>query len=145
MTDAGLSFQIGPLHVRDYECDLQGVVNNAVYLNYLEHARHQGLLELGIDFAALHEEGCDLVVTRSEVDYRQALRSGDQFLIRTGVSRTGRIRFAFDQVILRAADECVMIEARIIGTGILQTERGPRPGLPQILQDKLGDSVTASS
>ncbi len=30
--------------VRDYECDLQGIVNNAVYLNYLEHTRHQYLL-----------------------------------------------------------------------------------------------------
>ena len=29
------------MSVRDYECDLQGIVNNAVYQNYLEHARHQ--------------------------------------------------------------------------------------------------------
>ncbi|MBT3343398.1 MAG: acyl-CoA thioesterase [Gemmatimonadetes bacterium] len=140
MTHTHFPFQTGPLDVRDYECDLQGVVNNAVYLNYLEHARHQGLLELGLDFAALHEQGCDLVVTRSEVDYRQPLRSGDQFLVRTRVSRASRIRFAFDQVILRAADEQVMIEARIVGTGIIQTERGTRPGLPQILQDKLDEA-----
>ena len=43
--------------VRDYECDLQGMVNNAVYLNYLEHTRHQYLRSRDIDFAALHEAG----------------------------------------------------------------------------------------
>jgi len=29
--------------VRDYECDLQGVVNNANFQHYLEHARHKWL------------------------------------------------------------------------------------------------------
>ena len=37
--------------VRDYECDLQGIVNNAVYQNYYEHARHQFLLGKKVDFA----------------------------------------------------------------------------------------------
>ncbi len=140
--DSATWFHVGPLDVRDYECDLQGVVNNAVYLNYLEHARHKCLLELGLDFAELHDNGCDLVVTRAEVDYRRALRSGDRFVVRTRVRRAGRIRFAFDQIILRSSDpqqdpEQVMVEAQIIGTGILQTDKGLRPGLPQILHDKL--------
>jgi len=54
--------------VRDYECDLQGIVNNARYLNYLEHTRHKYLLSKGIDFARLHNEGIDLVVSRIEID-----------------------------------------------------------------------------
>ena len=36
------------LAVRDYECDYEGLVNNAVYLNYLEHARHEFLKQSGV-------------------------------------------------------------------------------------------------
>ena len=28
------------MEVRDYECDIQGIVNNANYLHYTEHTRH---------------------------------------------------------------------------------------------------------
>jgi acyl-CoA thioester hydrolase len=35
------------MKVRDYECDMQGIVNNAVYQNYLEWARHEYLLSRG--------------------------------------------------------------------------------------------------
>ena len=45
------------LQVRDYECDQQAVVNNAVYQNYLEHARHEFLRSRGIDFAEVTASG----------------------------------------------------------------------------------------
>ena len=53
--------------VRDYECDLQGVVNNANYQHYLEHARHEFLISKGISFADLHNEGLDLIVTKARL------------------------------------------------------------------------------
>jgi acyl-CoA thioesterase FadM len=47
--------------VRDYELDMEGLVNNAQYLNYLEHTRHEFLKTINIDFAALVESGLKLI------------------------------------------------------------------------------------
>lgn len=99
--------------VRDYECDLQGIVNNAVYQNYLEHARHQYLKSVGIDFALLHEQGLDPIVYRIEIDYKKSLRSGDQFLVSVGVEREGNIKFVFHQQIYKNETEWVL-KAKVI-------------------------------
>ena len=37
------------MEVRDYECDIQGIVNNANYLHYTEHTRHLYLQSLGVN------------------------------------------------------------------------------------------------
>jgi acyl-CoA thioester hydrolase len=104
--------------VRDYECDLQGVVNNAVYQNYLEHARHEFLKAHGIDFAALTRSGINLVVVRAELDYKGSLTSGDAFCVLTRLEQVSRLRFAFHQRIVREPDGKEMIAALITGTGV---------------------------
>lgn len=43
--------------VRDYECDMEGIVNNAVYMNYLEHARHAFLKHKDLNFTTLTQKG----------------------------------------------------------------------------------------
>ncbi|MFY0666221.1 MAG: acyl-CoA thioesterase [Natronospirillum sp.] len=117
--------------VRDYECDLQGIVNNAVYQNYLEHARHEFLLHKGLDFAALSRAGTNLVVVRAELDYKASLTSGDEFWIGLNLVPNGRLRFDFMQDIVRRRDEALCVRAKIIGAAI--NERG-RPFLPQQVQ-----------
>ena len=104
--------------VRDYECDMQGVVNNGVYQNYLEHARHDLLLNRGINFSELTAKGIHLVVVRAELDYRQSLKSNDEFEVCSNVEQTSKLRFAFLQDIFRTADQKLMLQAKIIGTSI---------------------------
>jgi len=93
------SFKID-FEVRDYECDMEGIVNNAVYMNYLEHARHAFLKHKGYDFAALTQKGIHLVVIRIEADYLYPLRSGDKFYVTANTERISKLRFGFIQDIL---------------------------------------------
>ena len=123
------------MKVRDYECDMDQVVNNAVYLHYLEHARHELLLGLGINFGELSRQGTSLVVTRIEADFRASLTSGDNFLVRTSLKRKGRIRFQFHQNIYRTTDNRLMLSAVVTGTALNQ--RG-RPEIPAELDRALG-------
>ena len=125
------------LAVRDYECDLQGVVNNAVYQNYLEHARHEYLKSIGIDFAALAAEGINLVVTRVEIDYRAPLTSGDRFVVEVAPERISAVRIGFRQDILRIPDRRIAVKALVTGTAL--NSRG-RPQLPKELDDIIGRS-----
>ncbi len=115
------------LKVRDYECDMQGVVNNANYQHYLEHARHEFLHHIGLDFARLTEEGTLLVVKRIEIDYHFPLRSGDSFTVSCKTERISPLRFGFVQEIHRASDMKPIVSARVIGTAI---NRRGRPFLP---------------
>jgi acyl-CoA thioester hydrolase len=129
------------LKVRDYECDMDHVVNHAVYLNYLEHARHEFLVGLGIKFGELSKQGISLVVTRIEADFKASLVSGDTFLVRTSLHRKGRIRLQFDQGIYRVPDNRLMLSAVVTGTAL--NERG-RPEIPPELDRALGLSVGPS-
>lgn len=101
------------MNVRDYECDLQGIVNNAVYQNYLEHTRHEFILSKGLDFAKLHNEGIDAVVCRAEIDYRIPLTSGDAFISCLNISREGKLRIIFHQKIFRKKDDALIVTAKI--------------------------------
>jgi acyl-CoA thioester hydrolase len=106
------------LEVRDYECDIEGIVNNAVYMNYLEHARHSYLKHLGIDFAELTRKGIHLVVIRIEADYLYPLRSGDRFYLTASLERISKLRFGFSQDIHRLPDDKPILKAKVFGASL---------------------------
>ena len=132
------------LKVRDYECDMQGIVNNAIYQNYLEHCRHEFLLSLDIDFSRLTQKKVFLVVVHAELDYKAPLRGGDAFWIGLNLERVSPIRFVFLQDIYRNHDQKLVLSARTTGTAL--NEKG-RPFLPPELSgllDRVPPSKTDS-
>lgn len=100
------------MKVRDYECDMQGVVNNAVYQNYLEHTRHEFLQTLGEDFDQWTREGVFPMVAKAELEYKVSLKSGDKFVSRLSMARKGP-RYIFFQDIYRVADQKLCVKAQI--------------------------------
>jgi len=117
--------------VRDYECDIQGIVNNAVYQHYLEHCRHEFLHEVGVNFTELHDDGIDAVVTKVELNYKFPLMPRDVFVVKLGMHKQGRVRFVFDQAIYRKSDAKLILEGQV--TGVLT--RNGRPIQPNIFDE----------
>ena len=127
-----------PFDVRDYECDLQGIVNNAVYLHYLEHARHHVLKRAGLDFAALTAQGIHLVVVKAEVEYKTPLRSGDTFEVASRVEKLTPVRFVFLQDIHRTTRRkarTLSVTSRFTCAAMNQAGR---PILPTVLEPLFG-------
>ena len=106
------------MEVRDYECDMEGIVNNAVYMNYLEHARHGFLKHKEVNFAELTKSGIQLVVIRIEADYLFPLKSGDKFIVTASAERISKLRFGFAQDIFRLEDNKPILKAMVFGTSL---------------------------
>jgi acyl-CoA thioester hydrolase len=100
------------IKVRDYECDLQGVVNNSNYQRYMEHTRHEYLASLGENFASMHAKSVDAFVSRVDIRFRSSLRSGDTFLSCLHLSKEGP-KLVFHQDIFRDSDGALAASGRV--------------------------------
>ena len=112
------------MQVRDYELDAEGIVNNANYLHYLEHTRHQFCTQNGISFAEMQERGIIPVLNKVELEYKTPLRSGDSFVSKLTLERKGP-RFVFYQdifkpdgtMVVKAVVSCVCLSGGKLDRG----------------------------
>lgn len=118
------------IKVRDYEIDSEGIVNNANYLHYLEHSRHEFCKEAGFSFKSMQEKGIVPVLNRIEVDYKTPLRSGDTMISKLWIEMKG-VRFIFHQdiynkatgdAVICAVVSCVCLENGKLSRGELLAE-----------------------
>jgi thioesterase-3 len=83
--------------VRSTEIDVNGHVNNAKYLEYLEWGREDWYERLGLDYDTLKRMGFLTVVVHISVDYRREAFQNDRLRIRTVVERVGNTSFVMRQ------------------------------------------------
>ena len=101
------------LKVRDYECDVQGHVNNANYQHYFEVARHEFLEKVGLNFHKLHLEGIDAVVSSVHIRYKIPLVGMDRFKCVISKIDKVRVKYIFHQEIIRIEDNALCAKAKI--------------------------------
>ena len=129
--DFELDFQ-----VRDYECDMAGIVNNSVYLNYLEHARHVFIRSIGLDFNELLNAGIIAVVAHADVSFKTPLRSGDSFTVKIRVEHSG-VRYIFYQDIFRIPDQKLCLKGVITTTSLING----RPAITDVIVEAINKVV----
>ena len=94
------------MEVRDYECDIEGIVNNANYLHYM-----------------MHRKGVDAVVARMNLQYKTPLQCDDEFYSRLWLEKQG-VRYVFHQDIYRASDERLCLKATVELVCLIQGKLG---------------------
>lgn len=101
-----------PMRVRDYEVDSQGIVNNAVYLHYLEHTRHEFCRAVGTSFRSMQEAGIDPVLRGVSIEYLRPLGLGEEMVSKLAMRRDGA-RFVFIQDIYSLPDLEPVVRAEV--------------------------------
>ena len=124
--------------VRDYECDLQGIVNNAVYQGYMEHTRHCFIKTLGLDFVQLHNNGVDAVISKITIEYKRPLRSGDTFVCTLNVKKEG-LRYLFYQNIYRLPNRELCTKGQIDVVAIVNGKLGRSVEIDEAFAEVLGN------
>ncbi len=104
--------QVIELQVRGYECDSYNHVNNAVYLNYLEHARMQYLHLIGFNYKAVVAAGYHMYVTEIDIKYKASAVLDDWLYIEVKPTKLKKISGEFSQTV-RKKDGTVCAEATV--------------------------------
>ncbi|WP_225637064.1 acyl-CoA thioesterase [Streptomyces solaniscabiei] len=103
-----------PVTVRGYETDTQGHLNQAVYLNYAEHARWSLLRAAGIRQADLVARGVGPVALETTIRFRRELLAGDEVEVTCAFEWGEGKTFRMLQTV-RKADGTVAAEIEAVG------------------------------
>ena len=106
------------IKVRSYELDVQGHVNYAVYLNYLEYARVATMEQIGIPFQDFIKKGKYVVIVEMNIKYLAPATLGDELEITLEGMKAGRTSITFKQEIFNKKNNKKVLEGQLVAVFI---------------------------
>ncbi|GAX88937.1 acyl-CoA thioesterase [Effusibacillus lacus] len=113
--------------VRSTEIDVNGHVNNAKYLEYLEWGREEWFDQNNLQYEHLLEMGVQTVTVNININYRKECRQGEVLLIKTRPEKLGRTSFVLQQEICKKDSGELAADAAVTVVTIDSNTRKSRP------------------
>ena len=128
--------------VRNNEVDLQGVVNNGNYFNFMAHARHKFLHKIGINFADMAANNQLLLLISTQLEFKKPLKANDKFYVTCKLIPEGKIRLGFEQEVRLLETDELMVKG--INTGVCMDGNRKRPYIPDLIKAILEQNTLSS-
>ncbi len=123
--------------VRFHEVDMLGVCNNAVYINYFEHARLQYIKATGlIPEKGLFSDGRIFFMVRNEINYRGHAHFDDELNVYTRISYIKNSSYGFEHLIENSKTGEIIVD----GSGVVvhvDPGTGKSTPLPDFFYEKI--------
>jgi acyl-CoA thioester hydrolase len=100
--------------IRFSDTDAQGIVFNGNYATYIDDAVTDYLDGAGLPWDAFKRSGYDMVLARSEIDFRSAARLGETLSTGARVARVGTSSVTFELRSWIEETARVVIDARLV-------------------------------
>ncbi len=97
-----------------FECDVYGHLNNANYLQLLESARAEAMIEMGMSVARMRELNLQVFIRGFNLDYRLAIEHEDLIAVKSWFDDMNRVKGHWVQRIYNSRGD-LCFEARMIG------------------------------
>jgi len=91
--------------VRSTEIDVNGHVNNAKYLEYLEWGREEWYEQAGLTYERFAQMEIQTVTVNININYRKECNQGDRLTIKTSPEKVGRTSYVLKQEIFNQDGE----------------------------------------
>lgn len=102
-----IHFKSSPIKVRYGETDQMGVVHHSNYLRYFEVARIEWLMQLGVSYNTMEEEGVMMPVISAHIDYKQPAKFEDELSVLIQLEQVPLVKMVFNYQVLNQHNDLV--------------------------------------